>query len=78
MNFGFILPHHKKSKGSFGNWIKNAGEDTFKWTEKTVGTGINKTLKFADKQTDKITGIFNNPTFLIVAGVVVVGIIVLR
>ena len=61
-----------------GNWFKHAGEDTFHWGEKTVSSVGNKILNFADKQTSKLTNVFSSPTFLIVAGAVVVVFIMMK
>ena len=61
-----------------GKWLGHAAKDTFHWTEKRVGQGINKALSFADKQTSKITDVFSNPTFLIVAGGIVVLLILMK
>ena len=57
-----------------GNWIKNAGEDVFQ----TGGKVGNRILDFGDAQISKVTDIFSSPTFLIVAGVVIVAIIILK
>ena len=63
---------------SAGNWIKNAAEDTFHWTENTVGKVGNRLLDHSENQLSSITGVFNNPSFLIVAGVIVVALILTR
>ena len=61
-----------------GKWGVHTAEDTFHWGEKTV-KGAGKTLlNFSDNQISKVTDIFNNPTFLIVAGVVLVAIVIIK
>lgn len=63
---------------SGGKWIGHAAEDTFHWSTKSAGKVGNSVLDFGSEQVSKITGVFSSPTFLIVAGVVVVAIVVLR
>ena len=67
---------HTAEKG--GKWAGHAAEDTFHWGEKTGSQVGNRLLNFGDDQLSKLTGIFGSPTFLIVAGVVVVAIIILK
>ena len=61
-----------------GGWLVGAAEDTFNWGEKTIGGVGNRILDFSGDQISKVTDIFNNPTFLIVAGAVIVAIIILK
>ena len=63
---------------SAGKWTTHAAEDTFHWTEKTVGNVGKKVLTFADNQTSKITDLLSNPTLLLVVGGVVVCVIMLK
>ena len=67
-----------KAGKSSGKWIGHAAEDTFHWSEKTIGNVGNRVLNFADDQLSKFTDIFNNPMLLMVAGAVIVAIIVLK
>ena len=73
-----FLSNITKGVKSGGNWVKHAAEDTFHWGEKTVGKVGDRVLDHTEKQLSSITGVFTNPTFLIVAGVVVVAIIILK
>ena len=68
-----------------GKWFKGAGKtvghglsDAAKWGEHTAGSVGKTLLNFGDKQISKVTDIFSSPTFLIVAGAVIVAIIVLK
>lgn len=67
-----------KSTKASGKWIGHAAEDTFNWTTKTAGNTAKFGLDWTGDQVSKITDIFTSPTFLIVAGVVIVGIIILK
>ena len=64
----------KNAAKDSGNWIKNAGEDIFD----TGGKVGNRILDFGDAQISKVTDIFSSPTFLIVAGVVIVAVVILK
>ena len=65
---------------SIGNAFGNVAEDTFNFGKKTVTSGVkiagnvgSSVLNFADKQTDKIAGIFSSPTILILgAGIILI------
>ena len=65
---------------SIGNAFGHAAEDTFNFGKKTVSSGVkiagnvgSSVLNFADKQTDKIAGIFSSPTILILgAGIILI------
>ena len=63
---------------SAGNWAKGAAEDTFKWGEKTAGNVGDRLLKHSETQLQSITGVFSSPSFLIVAGVVIVAVVLLK
>ena len=63
---------------SAGNWVKNAGEDTFKWGEKTAGKVGNRLLEHSETQLKSITDIFSSPSFLLIAGAVIIAIVLLK
>ena len=44
----------------------------------TVGSAAKYGLDWTGNQISTITGVFSSPTFLIVAGVVIVGILILK
>jgi hypothetical protein len=80
-----FFKHMFKPAKSVGNWIKHAAEDTFDFAKHTVKAGVklggkvgNRLLNFTDKQVSSVTGVFSSPSFLIIAGVVIVGFVLLK
>ena len=55
---------------SVGNWFSDATS--------SIGSAGKYGLDWTGNQISTITGIFSSPTFLIVAGVVILGIIILK
>ena len=74
-NFLKSLKHTGKD---VGNWGKHAAEDTFHWGTKTAGKVGDRLLDTYENSVSSITGVLSSPTFLIVAGAVILLIIVIK
>ena len=59
---------------SVGNWFSSATSSV----TNTIGSAGKYGLDWTGDQISSITGVFSSPTFLIVAGVVILGIIILK
>lgn len=84
MGVNFLKSVGKAFK-STGDWIKHAAEDTYKEGKnivtggfKTVGSAGKTLLNFTDNQVSKVTDVLKSPSFLLIAGGIVVVLIVMN